>query len=360
VAQRPRRSRLLLGAALALGIISKGAFSGCAAGTDPPSKINSLRVLVVTADKPYAAPGETVHFRMEAHDGIPRGEGEEAKEVQIAWIGGCFDPPGDLYYACFEEIARALNDPGSAAAGEISLAAGPSLLDFSLAIPEDIISRRPPPEDGPYYGIAYVFFAACAGELLPVPPTSEGVPTLPFGCFDEAGRAVGAEGFVPGYTQIYAFADGRRNANPAGEGFVFDGALVEDAAEDPEAMPVVKRCPLSDDERRAPGCSADDPFEACASYAVDVRVREDIAEPDAQSPNPNGGLLNEIVWVDYHADKGDLDGTVRLITGAVEGYHADHDARWLPPDEPGVATLWAILRDSRGGAKTFRQRVRVE
>lgn len=351
--ERPRPGlRRAFFSLLCASLMAKAVAPGCAAGTDAQSRINALRVLVVTADRPYAAPGDEVRFSMEVHDG-----GETGRLLQITWIGGCFDPEGDIYYACFEDLAAGLSAapaPGS----EVTVAQGVNLKDFTLTIPEDIISRRPPPSAGPHYGIAYVFFLACAGVVKPVPP-SEGAPaSLPFGCFDEGGARLGAESFVPGYTQIYSFADGRQNTNPAIDAFLWEGAAAPEG-EDPSVIPVVPSCPLTDDERRA-GCTGEDPFEACQAYSIDVAIDPALAEVDPGVSSPDGSPLREIVWVNYYADKGDIDGDTSLVSGAVEGYHEEHGALWIPPAEPGIVSLWAVLRDSRGGASAVRRRVRVE
>jgi hypothetical protein len=129
---------------------------------------------------------------------------------------------------------------------------------------------------------------------------------------------------------------------------------------DEDALPVVQTCPLSEDDRQASGCSADDPFEVCQAYPIDVIVDPSVAEIDPGVTTPEGEALREIVWVGYFADKGDIDGDTALVSGAVEGYHEDHGSRWIPPAEPGIATLWAIARDSRGGTTVLATRVRVE
>lgn len=353
---RRRRWRQALWVSLCGALMAKAASPGCAAGNDPPSKINSLRVLAVTADKPYAAPGATVNFSMEVFDGSESGE-----PIQITWIGGCFDPEGDLYYACFEDLGRWIEGEAGAAS-EVTFAQGDGLTEFSLALPEDIISRRPPPAAGPHYGIAYLFFIACAGTLqyLPEAASSEaGSVSLPFGCFDESGTRLGADRFVPGYTQIYSFADGRSNTNPEVGGVLFNGSPAPEG-DDEDALPIAQACPLSEDDRRAPGCSADDPFDVCRAYPIDVMIDPNVAEIDPGVTTPEGGALREIVWVGYFADKGDFDGETALVSGAVEGYHEDHGARWLPPAEAGIATIWAVARDSRGGTTVLRRRVRVE
>src|SRR4029079_13330971 len=100
---------------------------------------------------------------------------------------------------------------------------------FTLHLPPDLISRRPLPPDGPHYGVAYVFFAACAGTIKPVPPDSTGrAGSFPLGCFDAQDNRLGADSFVPGYTQIYSFEDGRTNDNPPVSGLTLDGKPIAD------------------------------------------------------------------------------------------------------------------------------------
>src|SRR5262249_13071880 len=143
-------------------------------------------------------------------------DSREREDPTIVWLGGCFDPPGDQYFACYEQLADLLQK-----AGDIDALAATGLAGrgprFMLKLPEDIVSRRPEPADGaPWYGIAYVFFVACAGELRPVPPEGTGAAGyFPIGCFSKkTGERLGADDFVPGFTQIYVFADGRPNTNP--------------------------------------------------------------------------------------------------------------------------------------------------
>ena len=70
---------------------------GCGPDFDPPSELHSLRVLGVQKDVPYAQPGETVNLQMLWQDASLLA----GRDIQVAWSPGCFDPPGDLYYACF-------------------------------------------------------------------------------------------------------------------------------------------------------------------------------------------------------------------------------------------------------------------
>lgn len=327
---------------------------GCAAGEDPPSKINALRIVAVEADASYANPGEEVHFKLTLHDGRSAAE-NPLSPVQITWIGGCFNPESDLYYLCFEQLGKAFSappDPNS----PITFAQGIHLTEFSLKLPNTLVSSRPTPPAGPHYGIAYIFFIACAGTLQPLAPDSDAPVSLPFACYDNNGRRLDADGFIAGYTQIYAFEDGRRNQNPAFSELSLNGSPL---SEDEGALPTVKACPLGDDERRSSSCLKDDPWDACETYPIDILVDSNVAEADPGAVSPESGQLREIVWVNYYADKGDLSDDTMLISGAVEGYHPEHETRWLPPSEEGIASIWAVLRDSRGGSTLKRGLVQV-
>ncbi len=135
--------------------------TGCEKGFDPASQIQTLRIVGVRADKPYPKPGETVEFEMLWHDGSS--PPDSPRPVQIVWIGGCFNPAGDLYYQCFEQLGQKLS----------ALEEDPSRINevlgfgetYSLEIPSDIISNRNVAEGVDPYGLTVVFFAACAGTL---------------------------------------------------------------------------------------------------------------------------------------------------------------------------------------------------
>ena len=349
----PRLRRACL-AALALTMANASSASGCAASFDPASEINSLRVLAVVPDKPYAAPGDEVAFTMTYVDAA----GEEPRPVQITWLGGCFDPEGDQYFGCyaplqqvFEGLARGTLPP------EGLVAQGVGLNQFTLKLPEDIVSRRPVPEVGPHYGIAYLFFAACAGKVDVVPQEGSGAAgSFPLGCFDAEGRRLGAESFVPGYTQIYVFADGRTNKNPIATGINLDGAPI---SEDFGLIPEVKRCAVREEDREVSGCGAKDPTAECTTYDIQVVIPEDVAELDADSTDEDGNPLRESVWVNYYADAGDFSADIKLISDPVEGFIDDQATTWLPPDAAGPVHIWAVVHDARGGASVVERYVRV-
>jgi hypothetical protein len=339
----------------------------CTPGFDPPSKVSTLRILAVTMDNPYAQPGEEVTMRMTVHDGL--GEpGAAPRALQVLWISGCVDPEGDQYFLCFEQLAETfaplaqggLPPPDVFKLEDVppELNGVPDALEFSFRLPDDIVSRRPPPQGGPHYGIAYVFFAACAGRLAPTELVSLGgeVPEFPLNCLDEAGNELGPESFIIGYTQVYSFADGRENANPPIDAITLDGVALPT---DPADAPTVEACPVTEAQRRETACGSDQPVDDCRKYLLGAMIG-DHAEIDADNLDVDGNPLREVVWVSYFIDGGDLDPSLALVNDATKGYLEDFDSEWTPPDVPGLYTVWAVVRDQRGGSEVKRGFLRVE
>jgi len=351
-------------AALALSALGSPAISaGCAASFDAPSKVNALRILAVTPDKPYAAPGDEVTFKMTFNDGyVDPVDGVVSRPVLMVWLGGCYDPPADQYFGCYEQLGSLLKDAFSGSMSTLpdEIKFGPFLDTFKLKIPEDIVSRRPKPDFGPHYGIAYLFFLACAGaSVAPVLPDGTGkAPDFPLGCFDADGNRLGPESFVPGYTQIYSFADGRTNANPMMAGMKIEADDLPEG-DDFDTIPIVAACPLTDDERRSPSCSQEIPA-SCEPYDIKAIIDPGVAELDPDATGEENGKLTEAVWISYFADRGDIAPGIKLVNDAVTGFNPDLGTQWLPPAEPGIATVWAVLRDARGGSSVLQRFIRVE
>jgi hypothetical protein len=65
---------------------------------DPPSHLDSVRVLAIRADAPYARPGERVGVEVLAVDG--RSSAPEPMQVHFL-PRPCFNPTNDAYYGCF-------------------------------------------------------------------------------------------------------------------------------------------------------------------------------------------------------------------------------------------------------------------
>ncbi|MBW2456766.1 MAG: hypothetical protein JRI68_19775 [Deltaproteobacteria bacterium] len=340
----------------------------CAPGFDPPSKVDTLRILSVTIDKPYALPGEEVTLRMTVFDGAGHPDDPDSvpRNLQIIWLGGCFDPEGDIYYLCFPQLAEVLGSMGGGAPPEDlvkfdgapgSMSGQPDAHEFTFTMPEDIVSRRPKPAAGPHYGIAYIFFAACAGQIVPADLTSTGgkVPDFPLECHDIAGNELGSESFVIGYTQVYAFADERQNENPPITDITLDGNALP---ETPDEAPEFKACPVSADERRAAACASDRPVDECEYYPLKALIG-DVAEVDPEAIDIDGNPMREVVWMSYFTHGGDITKALALVRDATKGCLAAQETEWIAPTEPGTYAIWAVARDQRGGSTVARGFVRV-
>jgi hypothetical protein len=370
----------------ALGLTALGQVS-CSSAFEPESAIQSLRVLGVRVDQPYAKPGTKVRLDMLYFDGSRRAfdaQGKRTREVSVLWIGGCHDPAGDLYYGCFPILAQqfAQIGGGAGAAGSAGAPAGgppggPNLLDligtgssFQLAIPEDIISRKPAAEiealkaqGNTPYGLSYVFYAVCGGDIKQAAPgqTKNG---LPLACFDkQTGEQLGDDDFVIGYTPIYTY-DAFSNKNPVIDGLTFEGARSMNVAcsdKTPCAagttcgsqgvcIPVVPYCT----ERKQADCPT---YEIKPVMSPDKNVELDSAAP----PDSSGRTPEEVIWVAYYVSDGTVDQELKLVNDANKGWNSEQETKWSAPNAPaGESRVWVVAHDNRGGTAWTWQDIMVK
>ncbi len=341
--------------------------SGCGPSFDPPSEMNTLRVLGVQKDKPYAQPGDTVNIKMLWEDASPKELGADGmpRKVTIAWSSPCANPAGDLYYNCFSDPA-VFGDPT-----KITLNSDTT----SFTVPDDLILPRPAP-NAPY-GVEYIFFAACAGTLSFTPPSAANAASdnstgsIPIACLDPTTNApLGSDDFVAGYTSIYAFK-GFSNKNPIITGFSFNGVALPDAdvclssgdsmtppasdaclpiAEAQPPDPAKINCSDPGETRCVPTC-ADDGDSKCPAYAVKPTMTQaDNQEQDSVSAQLLGRDVTEEMWIDYYADGGGFKSSVRLLNDATSGWNDDFGTDFYAPKAAKVSRIWALAHDNRGGA----------
>lgn len=312
---------------------------------DPPSSVQTLRVIGVRADHPTPPPGADVTLELLAYDGSPhatRADGTQ-RPIETVWLGGCADPDGDLYYECYDQLGPAL---AALRAGTPSPLVGRGST-YTWHVPEDLISRRAGVGKSKYkYGLAYVFFAACAGKVVATDATDATSPRL--GCVDDEGAAVSADGFVYGYYPLYAYP-GVDNANPIVTGGTFDGAA-----------PPAKRCAGDADCDVDQACGSAGtclrvvaPCTPGACAALEVRPQVDPAssEPDPLQSAVAGEARNEVVFVDYLTSAGAVrGGATNVVIDPTRGPREGFGASWTPPDVAvGEARIWALVRDNRSG-----------
>jgi hypothetical protein len=347
---------------------------GCGPDFDPPSELHSLRVLGVQKDFPYAQPGQTgIKLQMLWTDASPK----RPRPVQIAWSGPCFDPPGDLYYACFGQQGVFADGKGNPT---FTLNSDSATFDVPSAIIEgdDVtIPKRPAPTDtrNAPYGITYVFFAVCAGEFAVVPRTDE--TTFPIGCKDENGTLLGSDDFVAGYTAVYSF-ESFSNNNPVVTGFTFNGHDFTSGSVDSGGDAGAGGSPSADSaasclnetctsgsiaaadfafrcsdhpERCVPTC-ADDGDSTCPGYNLNPIV--DKNEPKNQdqddvSAKLLGRQVGEQMWINYYTEAGGFKSPVRLLNDATTGWNDKFATEFYAPKDPGPFRVWALVHDNRGG-----------
>jgi hypothetical protein len=338
----PRFSRVALAALCGLALL------GCGPQFDPPSELKSLRILAVQKDEPYAKAGDTVNLSMLWQDASPKHLDAQGnpRPIQITWDSACVNPPGDLYFGCFPQLAQA------------TLAQLGTGDQFSVTIPTDIIHASGDPKQPPY-GTAFVFFAACAGTITPVVPTEDS--PLPFACKDpNSGALLGSEDFVAGYSTIYVFND-FTNSNPvltdaSQQGhFTFQAQTFDATCVDASCLTLASPtdpCASPGDARCVPICADDGDVQKCTGYDLKPVIDGTLpanAEADTAAELDYGRAYDEEMWIDYYADHGNFSPPVKLLRDAQTGFSAAYDTKFYAPKDAGPIQVWAVVHDNRGG-----------
>jgi hypothetical protein len=355
-----RASRRCFVLALLAAIVGVVGVIACGnSGFDPASKVDSVRMFVVRADKPYAKPGETVTLEALTTDARQ----DHTRPAKIYWIPIlCLNPQNDLYYLCFAPPGDgghsagtttlipigALADAGAADAGASAdggafagnnpFASIPTGVDlgpflpqgptFSFQMPVDAVKTR---EGSPPYGLAIVFNVLCAGRIeFATRDPNGGVQQVPVLCTDENGVKLPPSDYVIGISRVYSYLD-RTNTNPVIEAMTLAGQ----------------------DVLQAQGISVDhcttDHERDCPEIKLGVRVSDSSWELNP-SDVTRTGVPHEQIWVDWYSDIGSFDNEARLLFDTQMGRISDSDDTYRAPKDPGDGTLWGVVHDNRGGA----------
>lgn len=343
-----KRTSLLVGSAFALA--AGGALALACGGGDfyPQSRVDSVRLFAVRADKPYVKPGETVTLEAFLTDARKT----KPLPLKLSWIPViCLNPGEDLYYRCFfpggDGSGGSLVPVGAAAdagtsTGTPSGGGGGNPLEqiptgvdltpflpqgttFSFQMPADAIKQR---EGSEPYGLAIIFNIACAGRVEFAPRDASGGPQqVPILCTDQDGQKLSPQDYVIGISRVYAYAE-KTNENPVIEKVTLNGADV-----DLTAGITLDRCTTEK--------SAD-----CPDVTVDVRVPDTSWEVNVSS----GASTREQIWAAYYTDRGDLENDARLLFDPGSGRIDDSGVKFRPFKDPGDGSIWVVVHDNRGGA----------
>ncbi len=324
-------------------------------GFESETVIDSVRVLAtrVDGDKSYAQPGDTVTLETLTVDGR-RTETPPAVTYWIPFV--CEDPVDDLYYACFAPLlggdagapggaVDAGAEDGGASSPVLSAGALAALLtpgtdltpllptgSFTFTVPQDAIALHPPVNGTPPYGLIIIFNIACAGKVktVGVNPTA-GPQQVPLGCFDDAGNALGADQYVIGYSRVFV-SQSKVNPNPRIAGFLFNGTEIDAG-------------PNGSDGTGNPAPITLPPMKACHGSCDAVPLDMDVPASSWSAQQQKS------IWVDYYAKGGNVGSEARLLYDVSAGRVTDtgHEVMYTPPDNPGPATIWAVVHDSDDG-----------
>jgi hypothetical protein len=186
-----------------------------------PTDSSHLTVLAVRAEPPTGVPGGAVTFELLHSDEVAPPAGG-ARPTQIAWLGGCHDPPGGQYFGCYPGLRSTVASFASAVLDtppDVLTRAGAGLgTTFSMTIPADVAARG--------YGVSFAFFAVCTGRLVPAPDRED---TVPLDCREAGGKSIDRSGFAVGFTTVYT-VPGVANHNPIIDGIDFDGVSLDELA----------------------------------------------------------------------------------------------------------------------------------
>jgi hypothetical protein len=331
-------------------------------GFDPASKVDSVRMFVVKADKPYVKPGEMVTLEALTTDARK----DKPRPAKLYWIPIlCLNPQDDLYYLCFAPPGDGGHDAqstrlvpvgpiadagaGEAGAGRDAGGAGalagsnpfgsiPTGVDlgpflpqgpkFTFQMPLDAVKPR---MGSAPYGLGIIFNIFCAGrvEFAQRDPSgsAQQVPVL---CTDENGVQLPPSDYVIGVSRVYAYPD-RTNANP-----VIEAVTFEDKDVIPTSGITVDKCTAAKEKD-------------CKENKIGIRVSDSSWELNPSEITRDGDQREQI-WVDYYSDIGKFDDEARLLFDPHAGRVTDNEDIFRAPKDVTDGTLWAVVHDNRGGA----------
>jgi hypothetical protein len=293
------------------------ALTACDADFDPGTQVDSLRVLAVRADTPFAHPGDTVHLSALSYD-------PAARPIQWAWAV-CPSPAGSSVEDCLDQVRT------SAAAGELPLLAmGLGVDNIDVPVPADALDGIPLLFRS--QSLAGIVSVACPGNLEVLSADTR----IPFRCTDpDSGAELGLHDMVVGVKRIF-LRESEVNQNPVIDNILFDGEVW-----------------LSDDVKEVDGCSTDDfSYDDCklTSHKISATVSPDSFQAGLDEFGRN---FSEQLVVQHYTTDGVFEDEVRLANDPETSWSARSGS------SGNTVTLWFVVHDDRGGVSWTTRRVNV-
>jgi hypothetical protein len=344
----PRASRSL---EYLLGAVAAVLLGACL--QEAPEDTAHLRVVAVRAEPPTGTPGGAVALELlHSAELFDDASGDGSAATQVAWLGGCHNPPGGQYFGCYPGLGKLVEryaprvydtEPSRLERYAGLLGLGTS---FEFTVPDDILGSDRA------VGVSYVFFAVCRGRLE---VRADAKDTVPLGCVDQRGRALGRSAFEVGFATVSTVL-GMANANPVLDGLRLNGTLLDakscQSDDDCPALgepPVHRTCRASeDDEARCAPVLERSTDPDTGTYRIALEVSSTSAEPNPLAVSggttpPREVLEAELLtpWSDAQKDftwKADAWRPAPELWVRVPSDYTESSAR-----------LWVLLRDNRGG-----------
>jgi hypothetical protein len=295
------------------------AVPGCSDDLAPANQLSGVRILATSVDIPYARPGETVTLETLAVDA----RADKPAPMRISYVPAvCFNPAADDPTNCYAALIAAFPARSNL---DAELVAGER---FTVRLPDDIIATAAPAKSGPPRGIGFAFVMACAGHVERLESDAQYPTRPPFGCFDGADNQLGKDDFVFGFVRLYAFTD-LRNDNPAIDALSYQGEVVGSTGFS------IAHCAETD-------------FDECPKTYLDTRALDSAQEPDPAATT-SARTYREQIWVSYYVTGGKMEADLTVLYDSVNGKLTDSKAGITAASPVGDYTLYAVLRDNRGG-----------
>lgn len=282
--------------------------AGCGSDFDPASRVQGLRILATRADKPFAAPGETVTFEALAVN--PDGE-----PISISWAA-CARPSSPSAVGCVKALPKGA-----------PLSAGPS---FTLTVPPNALDGVPAiAKRTVFFGAVQV---ACPGDVS----TTGGPEGLPVRCNDASGRALPLGDYELAVKRVYLRATDK-NQNPTIAKVTWDGA------EWPEAeVKTMAACDSATSNR----------FDECSGESHSMSI---VPAPDAAESGVDelGDPFAEKLLAQYYSTEGLFEYQAKDGIRSTTAFKARKGAIGK------TLTLWFVVRDDRGGVGWTSRKITV-